>query len=696
MKLRKKTLLAMVAILGAMTLVILGVSSSMVIQNFRQLEEDEALRNVERATVTLGRNLENLNRTAMDWAAWDDTFAFVDDLNQEYIDSNLVGSTYSNLDLSFILFLNAKGEVAYRGGMAPNLLMVVPVEDDIIDRVLSSKNLTSFSDQHQGIAGFMVDRGSIILLSAHPITDSDFASLPNGVLIMGQALDDEEVAEISKAIDADIDFAYVEDVGMAEDIRLATDQLMNGSQRLVMPLSDEEIASYSMLLDVNGNPSVVIRVVDQRDIFKQGYEAVSFLSLSLLGVAVVSTVLTITITDRFTLRRVDGLSRKVSDIGIHGDISHRIEVDGNDEVSVLANEINKAMDALESMEHQLRESERRYRSIVDDQTELITRFLPDGTVTYVNNIQAQEFGLSPQDLVGRNYRDLLPHDTREELIRHLATITSHDPVSNLEYRVARKDGSVKWYAWTLRGIFAEDGKVREYQGVGRDLTSKRMAEEALRQANKKLDLMSSVTRHDILNQLTVAHGFIAIAKRQTEDPKIKEQLSKAEGAIHAIQDHLNFTRDYQRAGVSRPMWIGLRPALERALANIKTDGISVHDRLDPYEIFSDPLVEKVLHNLLDNSVRHGERVKNISISSEQRGDDLVLVFEDDGVGIPAEDKERIFEAGFGRNTGYGLFLTREILGTTGMTIREVGVQGEGARFEITIPSDKYRMESAEE
>jgi signal transduction histidine kinase len=107
-------------------------------------------------------------------------------------------------------------------------------------------------------------------------------------------------------------------------------------------------------------------------------------------------------------------------------------------------------------------------------------------------------------------------------------------------------------------------------------------------------------------------------------------------------------------------------------------------------VFADPMMEKVLFNLLDNSVRHGGRVTGISVTSRESGGDLILIWEDNGIGIPDEHKERIFERKFGKNTGLGMFLIREILSLTGITIRETGVPGKGARFEILVPKGAFK------
>jgi signal transduction histidine kinase len=121
---------------------------------------------------------------------------------------------------------------------------------------------------------------------------------------------------------------------------------------------------------------------------------------------------------------------------------------------------------------------------------------------------------------------------------------------------------------------------------------------------------------------------------------------------------------------------------------------AVHVEVDPNnpEIFANPLFEKVFYNLIDNALRYGGAgMKTIRVSSQESDTSLAIVCEDDGVGITDEDKKKLFRKGFGKHTGLGLFLSREILAITGITITENGVPGKGARFEITVPKGAYRM-----
>jgi len=241
----------------------------------------------------------------------------------------------------------------------------------------------------------------------------------------------------------------------------------------------------------------------------------------------------------------------------------------------------------------------------------------------------------------------------------------------------------------IRGI---DGTTKFLLGISEDITERKRDEVALRQANKKLNLFSSITRHDILNQLMALKCYIELSHEEIDNPTtLTGYIQKEEQVANAIERQITFTRDYQELGVAAPEWQNVNASIQKAVAGLPMRAVHVDvDRTD-LEIFADPLFEKVFYNLIDNALRYGgDQMKTIRFSSQESDTSLAIVCEDDGVGISAEDQKRLFTRGFGKNTGLGLFLSREILSITSITITENGVPGKGARFEITVPNGMWR------
>jgi len=224
-----------------------------------------------------------------------------------------------------------------------------------------------------------------------------------------------------------------------------------------------------------------------------------------------------------------------------------------------------------------------------------------------------------------------------------------------------------------------------------DLTEHKRVEEALREANRKIRILSGITRHDITNQLCALDAYCELLKEHLKDDPEGSKISHAiEECSAIIQKKIIFTRDYQDLGMDVPAWQDLEKISLMAAVDVLPDTTHLVIDTRQVEVFADPMLMMVFYNLFDNANRHGERVSEIRIIFTEDGKKGTLIIEDDGIGIPTDKKERIFEEGFGSHTGYGLFIIREILAITGMSITETGKSGSGARFEITVPSGMWR------
>jgi signal transduction histidine kinase len=227
--------------------------------------------------------------------------------------------------------------------------------------------------------------------------------------------------------------------------------------------------------------------------------------------------------------------------------------------------------------------------------------------------------------------------------------------------------------------------------VLRDDSDRKRAEDAIELANRKLNLMNNITRHDILNTITGLLGCVDMAQAAPSSEEREKLLAEIRQLTRIIQRQITFTREYQEVGVHLPLWQNVTGVISRMLQNFNAASPGILVDMENAEIYADPLLEKVFYNLVDNAIRYGETLTTIRFYFEVSDKGLSIICEDDGTGIAEEQKEQIFERGVGRNTGMGLFLTREILGITGITITENGVFKKGARFEIHVPRGMFRF-----
>lgn len=223
------------------------------------------------------------------------------------------------------------------------------------------------------------------------------------------------------------------------------------------------------------------------------------------------------------------------------------------------------------------------------------------------------------------------------------------------------------------------------------ITDRLRREQELQREHDKAALISNVTRHDLGNRLMALQGYLRMAERGEVEPERRARYRRLViEAAQSMEEILSFAADYERVGARTPEWQRIADVVRDALAEVPLNGIRLEVETGAREVLADPMLRKVFSNLIDNSVRYGEGVTRIRVWSHVDGDGLIVVFEDDGVGIPRDEKELIFWKGYGKNTGLGLFLTAQILRITGIEIRETGTLGIGARFELRCPPGTWR------
>jgi PAS domain S-box-containing protein len=358
-------------------------------------------------------------------------------------------------------------------------------------------------------------------------------------------------------------------------------------------------------------------------------------------------------------------------------------------------------------EEELKQSEEKFRGIFDTINDgiHIHEIEPDGTpgkFIAVNDVACRMLGYTQDEMMDHGPLDFITgYHSRplDEIVGELRSV-GHS-VFETEHR--RKDGTLVPVEINAKVFILQEKRV--IAAVVRDITERKILDEeivfheqellqfskSLASANKKLNLLGSITRHDITNQLMVLMGNIGILQKKQPDAVFNTYLQKISAAAQRISAMIQFTKEYEQIGINAPDWQDTCTIVETAAKQALLGKVIVINDIPPgIAVLADPLIIKVFYNLMDNAVRYGGKITTIRFYTVKSGDCPLVVCEDDGDGVPVEEKEKIFERGFGKNTGMGLFLSREILSITGITIQETGEPGMGARFEIRVPKGAWR------
>jgi PAS domain S-box-containing protein len=371
-----------------------------------------------------------------------------------------------------------------------------------------------------------------------------------------------------------------------------------------------------------------------------------------------------------------------------------------------------------------RDQERKYQQIFENsQAGIFTFDCKTLLISNINDKCASMLRYEREDLVDKDLSIILPASPERELF--LSNLRERSFSGEVELVFHNRGGAARQFLITattapeytaicsaiditerklaekmIRNAKEElEGRVRERTSellrtndmLRTEIQERKRYEDAIELANKKLNTLSSITRHDILNQITALGMFLSLAKEIATDPVVIDHLNNIEQITLLIQKQIRFTRDYQNIGTSSPHWQRVQRVIDNAITDLHFGKAALEADLNDLEIYADLLLEKVFFNLLENSIRHGGVVTKIRFYFRRDESGVTIIYEDNGVGIPSHAKEKIFKREYYRNTGYGLFLVAEILGITGLSIKENGEPGKGARFEIFVPPGAFRF-----
>lgn len=335
----------------------------------------------------------------------------------------------------------------------------------------------------------------------------------------------------------------------------------------------------------------------------------------------------------------------------------------------------------------LREQEERYRGIFDNSeagTFIVVSGESGSYIEEVNYVGAALLGFTAKDLIGKHIAGFFDDPGAWEALR--ADLDRSGTVYEYEATLLRADRAA-----VLVLISAGQLPGERIVLTLIDITTWKNAEDALRQTNAKLNMLGRLTRNELASAASGLLEQISAGMRQFDDPAVRRHLEALSEGARLVQRRVEITRDYQDLGLRPPGWQPVQKVIREVTSCLLLPGVSIRSWVERLEVFADPMLDRVFSNLIENAVQHGETVSSVVITYQILGDGLTISIEDDGMGIPEGEKERIFDYGIGTEGGLGLFLVREILTITNMTIREAGTPGKGARFEIHVPSGGYRI-----
>jgi len=491
MSLRKKTLIIILATLVALIVILFVVSQTIFLRSATRLEEQDTRQNIERALNALNQEISQVESQVGDWAPWDDTYAFIDDANEAYIQSNLIDETFVNLELNLMLFIDSSGQIVFGKALDLQNEQEVPVPESVKEHLSADNLLIQHKDIESTVSGIILLPEGPMLITSHPILTSEHEGPIKGTLIFGEYLDYAKVDNIAESTRLSLSIERMDAPQTNSEFKQAFEALSEDSPMFIQPLDRNTVAGYALIEDVYGMPVLMLRTEMPRAIYQQGQTSLLYFVASLWLVGFVFVVVIMLLMEKSVLSPLTRLSASVGKIGKSGDPSTRVSFvsksrsksTGGDELSSLAGEINGMLDTLERSHKALSESEEKFKRLVEDMNDGYF-VAQDSRVVFANARSAEMFGYSVEEVIGKPVAELLAPEILK-VVSDWFRKRTHGEIAPQQYEIelVKKDRTQCTVELGTKLItYASKPAVSV---VMRDITERRKMEEALRESEER-------------------------------------------------------------------------------------------------------------------------------------------------------------------------------------------------------------------
>ncbi len=702
--------------IAALTLLVLYsltamISVRIVLASYRQLEEEEAIRDAQRVQAVLMDKVDRLDRIVADWAAWDDTRDFVLGQYDAFVTENMTDITfYDNLQVNLMAFATAAGEIAYVEFYDLEAREQVPVPESVIAQ-LESDLLLGHDDVTDSVTGIILLPEGPMFVASRPITNSLQTPPINGTLVMGHYVDEPMLAKLSDQMQSELTLYAYGDPNMPADFAVEYSEYVASEGEVVnhaRPLNDDVVSAYVPQDDLYGNPAFLLRVDIPRELYQRGRDTRRFL-LTATGIAGASFgIMVLLLLQSLVLGRLSRLTTNVVRIGRSRDFEGRVPVDGGDELALVARSINGMLDVFEQAQVELKQSENRYRNVVEDMDEFICRFTPDGAVTFANQAYCEHLGKDCDEIQTSH---LLTRRLSEGNAGHpVPLLRQASPGETYVQQTLASDGALCWIEWKNHALVDEQGMVVEFQSIGRDITEQKLAEEQRlklamerERANILLAFINDAS-HELRTPLAVITSNLFLLERVDDREKQRTWIARvkaeAEYLVDLVNAMLSMTQldkvsrlDFETVDLNQVIGLlaqQVKPLLDEHELTLKQELSPVLPRSNG----DARRLGEALLQIVKNAVQYTEPGGAVTLRSAISGDRVIVEVIDTGSGIPADEIPQIFErfyrvdkARTTRGAGLGLSIAKKIIDLHEGSIEVESEPGAGSTFRVMLACD---------
>jgi diguanylate cyclase (GGDEF)-like protein/PAS domain S-box-containing protein len=480
MSFRTRTLLILTLALTLIMATFGFIAQLVITQHAAVFEKNAARADLTRVQKALDYEFHQLDTLLHDWSSWTDTFQFAATRNPQYIQDNFTPLTFENLNLQSVLVLDPQGQVIYSAAYDPPGETLASLSAEAVSRILAQTNfLRAAETASLPNYGLLQSGDGVLMLAARPILDNNGQGPSNGTLIFGRRLDGKTTRNLAQITNLSLSMLPWNSARARALLTQYPTLQDTADAQIIEPLDDQQLQALARLNDLSGNPVLLAQIELAREAYRSARATLNWGLLALAWIGFVSIVAVLWLTEKSVLKPLAELTTQIREIGATGDFNQRIHLTAHKELDETAQSINVLLDTITASRRVIAAEQSRYRAIVEDQTDWVIRFLPNGMLTFANKAFCRKFEIRDRKWQGINWFTFLPPEAVVTLGEYCAQLPA-TPVLRLVLRLHENGDRHERHAWTLRAIFDDTGVYTEIQGVGADISEQYYVEEKLR------------------------------------------------------------------------------------------------------------------------------------------------------------------------------------------------------------------------
>ncbi|WP_410509533.1 CHASE4 domain-containing protein [Methanosarcina hadiensis] len=704
MDVSKKIMIVVFSMFALFTVLLIVASHSILLASFSDLEARDTIKNTGKIEQAIASETLSIDRTARDWAWWDDTYEFVNTVSPQYIDSNLDEGTLYSLDLNVMLFVNKDGNTIHK--LSADLINKtdVPVPEGILEGI-NNGALVAHNDTDYIHGVILLDNGPMLVV-CRPILKGIGKGPYDGTLILGKYIDSPYISSLEKRTNTSLKLCTLNEE-MPPDFQEKFDEAAKTKGSVFKILGEERVAGYFALRNTTGEPVALMRADYPRELYAQGKNILNYIYVFLLISGIAIGTATKFSLDRLLVSRLITIDSFLGKVKRDKDTSKRLEMEGNDEIYRLSKGINEMLSSIRLAEQELKAREYEKKFILDSLEEIVVLRDPDFKVRWANRA-----ALKNQSLLTGEYREPASNSIQ---------------ATDKENKVSQKLQTLSWSSqefttpegktWLLRSkpLCDETGNPIAVLETGVEITERKKYEIQLFRAKQEAEIANHTKSeflanmsHELRTPLNSIIGFSDLLYEKVYGELNSRQLkavSNISGSgkhlLNLINEILDLSKVEARSlelHYSR-FWLAEIFAEVRdmlfPLATSKGIKIELELEKDLPRIYGDKdRITQVLTNLMSNAVKFSNENGCVKVKASQDGNFINVAVSDEGIGIAAEDHDKLFKP-FSQidsssskkyqGTGLGLALVKEIVQLHGGTVWFESEVGKGSIFGFSLP-----------